>query len=417
MKIAVIGGGVSGLVSAYLLATHHQVTIYEKNDRLGGHAHTVFVGSDKIPVDNGFMVYNPSRYPNFCALLDDLGVETMSTDMSFGVTIPGAISYSGKFPRGIFLDRANMLSLRYIRFLLQIVRFKKLAYRELKLRPNSSESLGQFLSRKLFGKDVIDWFLVPMLAAIWSIKDTQNIADFPAISTFAFMNNHRLLNLVRPKWRTIKGGSTRYVEKIKSHLLKHNVDIRLGQTIQSITRSKDKVTIVSSGLSLEYDCVVMATHADTAAKLLGDVNADEAAALSCFAYTDNTTILHRDSSQAPHDSRLLSAWNYRKEKTHAVFTYCMNILQHIPFETPMFVTLNPMRKIDSAMVHHVEEYAHPQYSLSSISGQQKVGKLQGINRTYFAGAHLGFGFHEDGVVSAVKVAKLLGVEPTWKSQR
>lgn len=410
----------SGLVSAHLLAPHHDITVYEKADRLGGHAHTLLIDEqqNKIAVDNGFMVFNPKQYPHFVSLLRELGVSSRQTTMSFGVHIPGQISYRGEIPFGLFADKSNLLNVRFYKFLKQIVAFRKAAKKALKDQNNTSKTLGEFLSDHNFSSDLANWFLYPMLAAIWSIQESAIVEDFPAFSTFVFLNNHKLLDNMSPKWRTVNGGSIEYVSRIHAAIKKHGATIMLNATITNIKRSEKSVAITSDGSTQQYDYVIVATHADTAMQLLSDISAQEKLALQKFSYTTSKTIVHKDTKVVPSNGRLLASWNYSQttpagSKPITTFTYCMNILQHIPKDTPVYVTLNPLIQIDKDKIYAEEQYTHPQYNNASLQGQREIADLQGTNRTIFVGAHLGYGFHEDGVQSAINAAKLLGITPSW----
>lgn len=418
MKIAVIGSGVSGLVSAYLLSENHAVTVFEKDKRIGGHAHTIQLeeSGEKIAVDNGFMVYNPDRYPYFVKLLEELKVKTTKTSMTFGVDIKDEIKYSGKIPRGLFADKNNVFSLRFYRFLLGIYRFRRLAKKHLKSTTKDDVSLGDFLIQNRINADVANWYLYPQLAAIWSIQKNKKIPDFPALSTFVFLNNHKLLDNVQPTWRTIVGGSIEYVNKIEQKVIKQGGIFLLNQNISSVSRVNNRVKIVSNSEEFTFDKVILATHADISSKLISDISKEEKSALSKFSYSSNETVLHKDHDLAPTEKEVLSAWNYisTKGSSEAIFTYCMNILQHIPKMFPVFVTLNPNKAIDDKKIYLRETYEHPEYNLDILEGQRLVESLQGNNNTYFAGAYLGYGFHEDGVESAVNVARLLGEDIRWE---
>jgi predicted NAD/FAD-binding protein len=420
MKIAVIGSGVSGLISAYLLAPHHDVVLFEKNNRIGGHAHTLFVSEDgqDIPVDNGFMVYNPERYPNFIKLLDLLGVSSLETSMSFALTIENVISYRGNFPKGLFADRSNIFNGRFWKLLYEIVRFRLLAKRVLKKEKNLIDTLDEFLTRYRFSKEFANWFLYPMLAAIWSAGDSDDVGEFPALSIFTFMNNHKLLNFKPPIWRTIKGGSIQYVSKIQDFLEKNNTRIVLNSQISGVYRHEDYVMIQTDKGEETFDYVIIATHADVALQLLSDASEEEIKALSQFSYSVNRTVLHKDTNTVPSNKDLVASWNVRSilnasGKTKSLFTYCMNKLQHIHDKYPIFVTLNPDKEIAKHKFYHEEVYEHPIYNFNTLIGQDLIAKLQGARRTLYAGAHLGYGFHEDGIVSAVNAAKKLGVNPPW----
>jgi uncharacterized protein len=421
MRIAVIGSGVSGLVSAYLLAPHHDVVIFEKSDRIGGHAHTISVkeGSQTIPVDNGFMVYNPERYPNFVKLIDELGVESTQTEMSFSMSIPNVISYRGDFPNGVFADKKNLINLRFWKLLIDIIRFRHVAKNTLQKQLHMGDTLNQFLKRYGFSHDLSNWFLFPTLSAIWSMKDSDRVGDFPVLATLTFLNNHKLLDSAHPKWRTIVGGSIQYVSKIEKFLKSHGVKILLNTQIKRIIRRNSSVTIDYGSKSEKFDYVLFATHADTTRQLLSDISKEEDIALSKFTYSANKTVLHKDTRIVPENPALLASWNFTQTtrktnmQTRAIFTYCMNKLQHIPMSIPVFVTLNPLQVIDKKNIYAVEDYAHPEYNLTTLSGQKLIAMLQGNNRTLFAGAYLGYGFHEDGVVSAIIAVKKLGIKPLW----
>lgn len=422
MKIAIIGSGVAGLTSAYLLSKDHQITIIEKADRIGGHAHTIFVPQeigDPVPVDNGFMVFNPPHYPNFVALLKELGVTSAKTDMSFSVEIANEIGYRGVVPLGLFANRSNLYSWKFLKFLIDITKFRRQAKKFLASNQSTDITLSEFTKKHSYCSEVSDWFLYPMLSAIWSIHDVEKVGDFPALATFRFMDNHRLLNNYGPTWRTIPGGSVRYVSKIESFIKKHGAVIHTNTSITKIIRKKNSVHISSGGETQVFDYVLFATHANVTRKLLTDATDDELFALSKFSYSKNSTVLHGDTGQVSTNKRLLSSWNYvhyidtASGKTKAVFTYCMNKLQHINGSIPMFVTLNPTSAIPKHKIYATELYEHPQYSLDALEGQRLITELQGSRNTFYAGAHLGYGFHEDGVVSAINAVHFLGVKPIW----
>lgn len=418
MKIAIIGSGVSGLVTAYLLAPHHEVTLFEKDSRIGGHAHTIHIkekGED-IAVDNGFMVYNPERYPNFVGLLQQLDVASQETEMTFGVNLSNEIAYQGTFPQGIFAQKSNIWNLRFLRFLLGVIRFKRIAKKELKKEKNNNESLEEFITRNTISRDVVNWFLFPMLSAIWSIPHVEKVSEFPSFSTLIFLDNHNLLDFMQPTWRTIVGGSCMYVSKIQKYIEEKGAVIRCNSTISHISRNSSSVKIQVNGRNEVFDYVIFATHADVTKKLLSDISPDEKTALENFSYSTSTVILHKDVSYVPSQKNLVAAWNFTQVNGSAVFTYCMNILQHIPFSTPVFVTLNPTQPVNENMVYATEQCTHPVYNKKTLEGQILIGKLQGKQRTFYAGAHLGYGFHEDGAASAVAVAKYFNILPPWKKE-
>lgn len=348
-----------------------------------------------------------------------LGVASTETDMSFSVSIPNTIAYRGDVPRGLFADKNNFFSIRFWKFLIEIIRFRRAAKNMLQNQLHTGDTLNQFIERYGFSRDLGDWFLFPMLSAIWSMKDSDRVGDFPALATFTFLNNHKLLDKAQPTWRTIVGGSIQYVSKIEQFLKDHRVKILLNTRVTKIARNNHSVTIRFGNKFETFDYVVFATHADTTRRLLSDISKEEDEALSQFTYSVNKTVLHKDARMVSKDPALLASWNFIQTagNTHgysrAMFTYCMNKLQHIPMLIPVFVTLNPHEEIDKKNIYAVEEYTHPEYHLATLRGQQRIAKLQGNRRTLFAGAYLGYGFHEDGVVSAVNAVKKLGIEPPW----
>ena len=416
MKIAVIGSGVAGLTSSYLLTSKADVTLYEKDSRLGGHAHTKILTIDgqTIPVDTGFMVYNPERYPHLIELFETLGVESFDTDMSFSVSVENEIEYSSNIMKNPFLNRKVFSSWRNLRLFKDIFRFNMLAKKCLNQEELKSMTLGQFLTKYRFSQDLAYWYLYPLLGAIWSCS-ARMVSDFPTYSTFRFLDNHRLLNVVRhPTWQTVRGGSITYVEKLRAHLVEAGTTILPDTPVDSIVRTADnQVAVTARGETHYYDYAIMATHADTALGIIGDIKPEEHAALSCFEYSQNKAYLHNDTVTMPKNKAAWSGWNYSikegdKEKNESIMvTYNMNILQGIEEKYPLFVTLNPSIPLKPESIYAEMDYAHPQYNLRSIEGQRRIESLQGSSRIFFAGAHLGFGFHEDGVVSAKKAVALL----------
>lgn len=413
MKIAIIGAGVSGLTAAYLSCKEHEVTVYEKSDRVGGHAHTLYVDHDgkSVPVDNGFMVFNPKRYPYFCRLLEELDIDSVPTRMSLSATIPGEISYRGTFPKGLFLNPDNIFRLRYWRFLLGVVKFRNAAKKFL-LDPDPELTLGEFIESNKISADTVNWAIIPVLSAVWSISDVSRVYKFPALSTFVFLDNHHILDAIHEKWRTIPGGSIRYVTSLSDYLKSNSTAILTTQNITAVDRSKQGVTITSNGEKKSFDAVIFATHANVTKSLISDILPNESEALSMFSYTSNATTLHSDKSIVGIKDGLMSSWNYRLTKNGGMFSYCMNILQHIDKNLPLFVTLNATKKPKN--VHAQEVYEHPQYNLGSLEGQRMIQSLQGQKNTYYAGAHLGYGFHEDGVASAIRALKAMGVALRWQ---
>lgn len=409
MRIAVIGSGISGLTAAYLLSPHSKVTLYEKGSRLGGHANTALVQREgqTIPIDTGFMVFNPSRYPYFVSLLQTLRVHTQDTNMSFSVSIPGEIEYSGSIP-GILGDVRQLLRPSYIRFISEIPRFNYAA--KAYLRENTDAlTIGQFLERYRFSRELAAWYVFPMVGSIWS-TDTARIHNFPARETLLFLDNHQLLSIIGgPQWKTIEGGSIRYVETLTKKLLDDGVKIRTNQRIQRITRSPIQV---HADVVETFDAIIMATHADEALALLTDKNSNEQDVLGSFSYARNTVVLHNDLSFMPKRQSAWAAWNYHAIDTAAKkevvsLTYNMNALQHIPASFPALVTLNPQRPVASGAIFETYEYTHPVANSAARRAQKKLPLIQGNRDTYFVGAYWDNGFHEDGVVSAIKAVKTL----------
>lgn len=413
MRIGIVGSGVAGLTAAYLLAPHAQVTLYEKDARLGGHAHTEQVsrGDTTVSVDTGFMVYNPSAYPHFMELLRQLDVSSTETIMSFSVSIPGVVAYNSDL-RGIFGSAQQITSVRYWKFLGEILRFNRLAKQLLAQQSPESLTLGSFFKRHHLSEDVAHWYVYPLIGSIWSAGNGA-LTEYPAHETFAFLNNHRLLNVFnKPRWRTVTEGSRTYVERLTQKLRGDGVSILWKCPVTRITR-KDSLVEVSSKNGTElFDHVICATHADEALTILTNPTPAEQAALKSFSYATNTVILHSDPSFMPPARHLWASWNYHDPlisgNEHATsLTYWMNNLQHIPHAAPLFVTLNPSRDPKPELQHATYCYAHPIFNEQARAAQLALKQLE-PNTISFVGAHLGFGFHEDGVQSAIDAVTKLG---------
>lgn len=412
-KIAVIGSGISGLSCAWLLNKRHDVTLFEKDDRPGGHSNTVAIDlpDGRVDVDTGFIVYNPVNYPNLVQLFDQLGVDSVATDMSFGVSVDqGALEYSGTSLGGFFAQRSNLLSARHWRLLLDILRFYRRAPLLLEQSSLQNLSLGQLLQREGYSKTFIDDHLIPMGAAIWSTPADQMTA-YPAATFLRFCMNHGLVQLKdRPQWRTVVGGSRQYVNKIAQEL---EGRVRLNARILRIHRRNGKVQIETlHGQIEEFDQVVLATHADQSLALLAQPTEQEQRLLKCFPYQRNRAILHTDSRQMPVRRSAWSAWNYlasKSEQTESVaVTYWMNQLQPLKTKHPVFVTLNPIHEPKEESILGSYLYDHPVFDLQSIAAQKELWNLQGQLNTWYCGAWFGYGFHEDGAQSGLAVAEALG---------
>ncbi len=410
LRIAVVGSGISGLSAAWLLSKRHEVVLYEKQRRLGGHSNTVTArlqGRD-IPVDTGFIVFNPATYPNFVALLDALGVASQPSDMSFGVSLAeGGLEYSGDNLNTLFGQRVNLVRPRFWSMLSDLVRFYREATRDAKTLDDETLTLGAYLDRGGYGASFRDWHILPMAGAIWSATPAQ-ILDFPAAAFLRFHDNHGLLQLPgRPIWRTVANGSRAYVERISQPFAAR---ARLGADIARIERAGGRVTIVEKdGARDIFDHVVIATHADEALGLLAEPSAEERARLGAFGYSQNEAWLHTDATLMPRRRSVWASWNFIGAESHGVcVTYWMNRLQNLPTPTDVFVTLNPPRPPKDSSVIARETYAHPLFDTAALAAQKQIWSLQGEHNTWYCGAHFGAGFHEDGLQAGLAVAEQLG---------
>ncbi|MBS0559295.1 MAG: FAD-dependent oxidoreductase [Proteobacteria bacterium] len=422
LNIAVVGTGIAGMSAAWLLSTAHDVTVYEQATRLGGHTNTIDVtapGGTTLPVDMGFIVFNPETYPNLVALFDHLGVATQASDMSLGLSLRGgALEYAGSDLNGLFAQRSNLLRPRFWAMLRDLVRFYREAARDARGPEDDSLSLGAYLRAGGFGEAFVRDHLLPMAAAIWSTP-ADRMLDHPAAAFLRFCDNHGLLRLSgRPQWRTVTGGSRRYIEKLTAP---YAARIRLGCPVRSVRRSARRVEIVDgSGAAESYDHVVIAAHSDQALAMLADPSPAETALLGAIRYGHNEAVMHRDAALMPRRRAAWSSWNYiggsEGEGTGAPLcaTYWMNRLQSLPGPDPVLVTLNAPRAPRAGTVIHRESYAHPQFDAAAMRAQRDLWSLQGVARTWYCGAWFGAGFHEDGLQAGLAVAEALGgVRRPW----
>jgi uncharacterized protein len=415
MRIAIIGSGISGLGAAHALARQgHATVVYEKQARLGGHSNTVELNLDgqTFGVDTGFLVFNDRTYPRLIALFDELKVESATSEMSFAVRNDRTgLEWSGTNLRALFADPWNLIRPRFLRMVREILRFNKEAT-ALAARPTlNSETLGEYLRRNSYSAGFADDYLLPMAACIWSAPKAQILA-FP-LSTFVhFFHNHGLLAITnRPQWRTVRGGSKHYVQKITAALK----DVRIGAGATRVERDDVGVRVWSGQTSEAFDRVVFACHSDEALALLAAPSQTEREALGAVKYQPNTAVLHTDASLMPTRRKAWSAWNYLvlgdqdgKSDSKVSLTYWINTLQPLPCKTDVFVTLNPAREPDPAKTYQRIEYAHPLLDSKAIAAQKTIQSIQGVSHTYYAGAWLGYGFHEDGLRSGQLVAEMIG---------
>jgi predicted NAD/FAD-binding protein len=415
-RIAVIGTGISGLSAAWLLCKHHEVTVYEKEKRPGGHSRTVTVrhGDRIIPVDTGFIVYNERNYPNLSALFARLGVETRPSGMSFALTVDdGWLEWGASDFNAVFGQRRNLLRPRFYRLFADVMRFNARA--RTAVRDDPDLPLGALIERIGVGSWFARYYLLPMAGAIWSCPPRQML-DFPALSFVRFFENHGLLSIDgQPQWRTVEGGARRYVEKIARDL---GGRLRLDCGAAEIRRSPRGAAVRDvTGNVEDYDGVVLACHADEALAVLGDASQAERRALGAIGYRRNRAFLHKDPRFMPRRRRCWASWVYhsdgRGDEPALTVTYWMNRLQSIDPSCPLFVTLNPSARIRDDDIFDEHVFDHPVFDAAAMAGQHAIASLQGLRSTWFCGAHLGYGFHEDGLVSAMNVAAALGAPAPW----
>ncbi|WP_262690532.1 NAD(P)/FAD-dependent oxidoreductase [Kordiimonas aestuarii] len=412
-NIAIIGSGITGLSAAWLLSKTHNVTLYEKENYLGGHAHTVDISVDDktFPVDTGFIVYNPANYPNLTALFDHLDIASVKTDMSFSVSMDdGRFEYSGGDGGGLFAQPGNFFRPRFWSMIGGIVRFYDKAAQYCTDPSYSHMTLGELLSSEGYSPSFVRDHLGPMGAAIWS-SNSQDILEYPAVSFLNFFRNHGLVQLRnRPEWRTVAGGSREYVKAV-SHSFQDN--IRLACAAMEVTRLNNGIRVRSSNGDISiFNEVVFACHSDQALALINHPAPELAHALRYLRYSKNSVVLHTDTELMPKRTKAWASWNYIEHKQADTkgpsVSYWMNRLQPLPVETPVIVTLNPNRDIDPDKVLQRYAYDHPVFDQNAALARQRLWALQGRHNFWFAGAYLGHGFHEDGIQAGLSVAEMIG---------
>lgn len=407
-KLAIIGGGISGLAAAYRLAATHDVTLFEAEPRLGGHARTVMAGRNgDQPVDTGFIVFNYVNYPHLTRMFQDLDVPVERSDMSFGATIDGGrVEYGLQNLTALFGQKRNLLRPGFARMVRDILRFNAMAE---SAATDDSTTIGDLVDELGLGRWFQDYYLMPICGAIWSTP-AEGIRAFPARSLVQFFRNHALLSATgQHQWWTVSGGSISYVEKLSAHLTKAGVTLRPAQPIERVLRDAAGVTIKPKGADAQrFDQVIFACHSDTALALLDAPTPAEQQALSDLRYQDNHMVLHKDVGQMPKRRACWSSWVYQAQTGYDApqigVTYWMNKLQNIPQSDPLFVTLNPAQQIADAQIYDQKMFRHPVFDGPALRAQQQIADMQGQNHTWFAGAYLRHGFHEDGFASAVRVS-------------
>lgn len=415
MKIAVIGSGISGLGASYLLAQKHEVHLFESDSRLGGHAHTSHInsGSDSFYVDTGFLVYNDLTYPHLRSMFRHLQVETVESDMSLSIQVPSVgLEWAGDSLNTVFAQRKNLFSFRFYRLVLDILKFHKNAEQNCELAKKNQWTVAQLLKEQAYSSELTEWYIMPMLAAIWSTPEKQML-EFPAETFLTFFINHKLLQVNdRPKWKTVKNGSHNYVQKLAAHL-QH---IHLSEAALQARRVGVQLELTTTRQKYLFDKIIFATHAPITARILKSESTQIDQMLSHFQTEKNQAYLHLDQKLMPKSKKCWASWNVQAklenpDLSKVSLTYYLNRLQPLTTQQKVLLTLNP----DQAPAHSLMQasYEHPQFNRAAIEAQKLIPKLQGHDGYYFAGAWTRYGFHEDGLLSAVNVAKCLEIDTPW----
>lgn len=414
MKIAVVGGGISGLASALILDPHHEVHLFESESRLGGHAHTVRVQAEagEIPMDTGFLVYNTLTYPHFTRFLEFLEVTTVESDMSLSIQTPTGLEWAGTNLGSVFAQKRNLFNPRFLRMLKHLLSFNRRAYENLELSRKNSWTLGELVENEKLSSDLLSWYLLPMTGAIWSMPYLEAL-EFPAESFLTFCINHRLLQVnQRPVWRTIKGGSIEYVKKVGARLK----NVHLSAPIRGLKRSGDRLILNTPSGQVPFDRVVFATHAPVTRAILGGDFPKQESLLKDLKTSSNQVFLHRDATLMPRSKKCWSSWNVESpanlnENRAIHLTYYLNKLQPLQTQTDYFITLNPTHQM--SFIERDFVYDHPKMDFNLLRAQTDLDSIQGVDGVYLSGAWTRYGFHEDGVLSAVRVAEKMNLAAPW----
>lgn len=436
MKVAIVGSGISGLAAAHTLHRQADLTLFEAADYFGGHTHTVDItlptpkGPRTHGIDTGFLVFNERTYPRLIQLFEELDIETAPSDMSFSVQAAGALNgrtleWSGCDLDTVFAQRANLVNPRFIRMLRDLLRFNAMCTRIAKTNRDADlmQPLSDFLQQHRFSAEFRDWYFLPMLGCIWSCP-TDQMLQFPVATMIRFCHNHGLIQVSnRPQWWTVKGGARHYVDRITAAI----TDKRLKTPVRRIERDPGKarggVRITTDKGTEIFDKVIVATHSDQSLAMLQDPSGEERETLGAIRYQPNRAVLHTDTSVLPQNSKAWAAWNYERapsadaEASRVCLHYLINRLQPLPFEQPVLVSLNPARAIDPEKILGTFDYEHPVFDQAAIGAQSRTGALQGQRHAYFAGAWMGYGFHEDGLKAGVNAAQELLADAGTRRQR